>query len=130
MDLHERQQFDFMLFTAVERYVERLEQRNEGGANALAGLQSAPQGEGIWLNDFTDAIFSDFILDNVEGACFVLKALAKRALPSDGRANVGRIDAHLIALAKASFAELLRQKTIESLEQRISYQAVDTGGHE
>ena len=38
MELYERQQFDFLLQTSVERYVERIEQRNEGATNALERL--------------------------------------------------------------------------------------------
>ncbi len=124
MDLHERQQFDFLLYTATERYVERLVQRNEGADNALRRMRDNPNGEGIWLNQFTDAIFQDFLLDNVAGACFVLKALAKKSL----NMNInGRLETALPAMAKAVFAELLRQKTEESLEQASGYQAVDMG---
>jgi hypothetical protein len=116
MDLHQRQQFDFLLLTAVERFVERIEQRNEGAANALARLRADAQGQGIWLDEFAGAIFQDFLLDNIEGACFVLSALAKRHTPAQ---PAGRIEATLIAMAKAAFAELLKQKSEERLEQAL-----------
>lgn len=123
MNLHERQQFDFLLYTATERFVERLEQRNGGPEAALINLRQNADGDGVWLNDFTSAIFTDFLLDNVEGACFVLQSLAKRsvAVPSEGT-----IETMLIAMAKTVFAKLLCQKTEEALEQRGSYQP--TGG--
>jgi len=124
MNLHERQQFDFLLYTATERYVERLEQRNGGPEGALANLRHDADGQGVWLTEFTDAIFTDFLLDNAEGACFVLQSLAKRTIPPPAPAN---IETMLIAMAKSAFAKLLRQKTEESLERSASYQAV-TGG--
>jgi len=64
MDLHEKQQFDFLLNTAVERYVERLEQRNGGVTVALSRLRQDPEAEGIWLSRFTQAVFEDSLLDN------------------------------------------------------------------
>lgn len=128
MDLHERQQFDFLLHTAVERYVERLEQRNGGAAQALRKLQADPQADGIWLDRFTAAIFADFLLDNVGGACFVLAALAKRnAPPAEAGAGAATIEQALIAMAKVAFAALLAAKTEEALAQAADYQPVDTG---
>jgi hypothetical protein len=103
MDLHERQQFDFLLQVAVERYVERVEQI---GPNMVK------------LDDFTNAIFSDFLLDNADGACFVLRALAKQNAPP---ATAGNIEETLVAMAKSVFSSLLRRKVDESLEQRIGY---------
>jgi len=117
MDLHEKQQFDFLLNTAVERYVERLEQRNGGVEIALQRLRHDPDSEGIWLTRFTQAIFDDFLLSNVEGACFILKALAKR--PARTIAP-GKVEFTLLAMAQQIFADLLRQKTEEALEQRSS----------
>jgi hypothetical protein len=117
MDLHEKQQFDFLLNTAVERYTERLEQRNQGATEALQRLRQNPESDGIWLSRFTQAIFDDFLLDNAEGACFILKALAKRTIsPVSG----GKVEIVVSSMAKALFADLLRQKTEEALEQRSS----------
>jgi hypothetical protein len=90
MDLHERLQFDFLLQVAVERYVERVE--NVGAERAK-------------LEPFVDAIFGDFLLNNADGACFVLRALALH-------------EQKLIAMAKVAFVELMRSKTEESLELR------------
>jgi hypothetical protein len=121
MDLHERQQFDQLLQTAVERYVERLEQRNEGGEKALARLRANPQGEGIWLDKFVNAFFEDSLLNNTDGAAFVLRALPKRTIaPPPG----GSVDSMLKAMAASAFGALLQRKTEEELERRMSFQAV------
>ncbi len=120
MDAHERQQFDFLLATAVERYVERLEQRNEGATNALNRLRQNPEHDGIRLREFVSAVFADFLLDNPDGACFILRALPRRPIDSPPAGPVGGM---LQAMAAAAFGELLRQKTEESLEQHAAYSA-------
>lgn len=123
MDLHQRQQFDLLLQTAVERFAERLEQRNGGSLPALARLRAEPEGEGVWLGEFTRAVFADFLLDNAAGACFVLQALVKRqAPPSRG----GTIESVLLDMALVAFSNLLRLRTEEALEQRAGYQPVLT----
>ncbi len=121
MDLHERQQFDLLLQLAVQRYVERLEQRNEGAVNALLRIRTDPQGEGIWLGQFVDAVFEDFILNTPDGAAFVLRALPQRKIAAPA---AGTIEAMLRAMSVSAFGELLRQKTEEELERRTGYQAV------
>lgn len=121
MNLHEQQQFDFLLSTAVERFVERIEQRNEGAENALRRLRTEPNGEGIWLDDFTAAIFRDFLLDNPEGYCFILTALARRPAPA---VAAGKLADTLATLARHAFSELLRLKSDELLEQHTGYQAM------
>jgi hypothetical protein len=100
MDLHERQQFDFLLQVAVERYVERLEQVGP---------------ERLRISGFVDAIFNDFLLDNADGACFVLRALAQQNAPSGAAGNVEQV---LMAMAKAAFSDLIRRKIDEALELR------------
>jgi hypothetical protein len=121
MDLHERQQFDQLLQTAVERYIERLEQRNEGAENALARLRADPQSDGVWLDQFVDAIFQDFLVNNTDGAAFILRALPKRIIPSP---PPGSVDSMLRAMAASAFSALLQRKTEEELERRMSFQAV------
>lgn len=115
MQLYQRQQFEFLLLTAVDRYVERLVQRNEGAENALRKLRQDSQGEGIWLNQFVEAIFQDFLLDNVAGACFILQALAQQTIAAPMGGNIEKM---LMAMAKEAFAGLLRRKTEEFLEQQ------------
>jgi len=121
MDIYQKQQFGFFLQTATERYVARLEERFRGADGALQNVQNDPDGEGVWLTQFTDAVFEDFLLNNVEGSCFVLMALATRHVNAT---EAGTVEGTLINLAKKLFAELLLQKTIESLEQHSGYQSV------
>lgn len=118
MDLHQRQQFDFLLHTATERFVARLEERHRGAAAALAALKAAPDGAGVWLGDFVNAIFQDFLLDNADGAAFVLRSLPRRSLAAhrEGIATAEDVEKLLVELAKCLFAELLQAKTAEALE--------------
>lgn len=124
MDLHQRQQFDFLLNTAVERFAERIEQRSQGTSQALEKLRQDPEGAEIGLSLFVDALFRDFLLDNAEGACFVLCALAARRISHSASGTLAEI---LLGLARSSFADLLRKKTEEALEQRLVFQQVSTG---
>lgn len=118
MEHYERQQFDFLLMTAVERFQERLVQRNQGHEKALEGLRSDPNGEGVWLDRFVEAIFTEFLLDNMEGACFVLRALPKRRVPD---LQAGPVHEVAVRAAKHAFTELLQAKTEEFLEQTMTY---------
>ncbi|MCB9077957.1 MAG: hypothetical protein H6631_10215 [Anaerolineaceae bacterium] len=117
MELYKRQQFEFLLVTAVDRYIDRLIQRNQGAENALAKLRNAPQGDGIWLDQFVDALFEDFLLNNIGGACFILQALAKQVAAAPPS---GLIETVLVAMARDAFGDILRRKTEEVLEQQIS----------
>jgi hypothetical protein len=130
MDLHQRQQFDHLLQTATERFVARIEERHRGAEAAIAKLKAAPEGEGVWLGRFVDAIFQDFLLDNADGAAFVLRALPKRTIDGQRAAlqNAATVEAALLALAKGLFGELLLRKSLEALEQHSGYQPVQMGG--
>ena len=121
MDVYKQQQFGFFLQTATERFVARLEERFRGPEPALEKIQLDPNAEGIWLDEFTEAVFEDFLLNNVEGACFILQALAKRKTDA---VKSGNVETTLIAMAKKLFSALMLQKTIESLEQHAGYQSV------
>jgi hypothetical protein len=116
MEIHEQQQFDFLMVTAVERYTERLAYRNGGAENALQKARQDWQSEGIWLDQFVNAIFQDFLLDNIGGACFILKALSRRPLTLSNLYQ-SSVEQLLIALAKQAFSELFKQKVEEALEQ-------------
>jgi hypothetical protein len=119
MEPYQRQQFDYLLLTATERFVDRVVQRCAGHQPALDRLRADPQGEGIWLDSFVGALFQDFLLDNPAGACFVLQALARRRVrPPDP----GPVEVMLQQMAVGAFAELLRLKAEESIEQQLSYQ--------
>lgn len=123
MEHYERQQFDFLLQTAVERYVERLEQRNQGPTRSLELLRGNREGEGIWMSQFVENIFDDFLLNSDGGAAFVLRALANRKTPALPSKPGQTVEQFLIACAQAAFAELFLQKTIECLEQHSSFEA-------
>jgi hypothetical protein len=153
VNAHERQQFDMLLQTAVDRYAERLIQRNDDAENARTRLLETPEAEGVWLSGFVDAVFQDSLLDNTAGACFVVEALERRPAPSvpalidicasaaeasatsassaaeasaPSAAAVSaspRIGDVLSALARSAFAMLLRQKTAEELARRASFQS-------
>jgi hypothetical protein len=147
VNAHERQQFDMLLQLAVERYAERLVQRNDGPERAHARLRDTPDAEGVWLPGFVDAVFQDSLVDNTAGACFVLEALERRPAPAvstvpsapsapsassvlsaasaaPSASSAASVAQALAAMARAAFADLLQQKTLEELDRRASYQAV------
>ncbi|AEH48035.1 hypothetical protein [Parageobacillus thermoglucosidasius] len=122
MNPHEQQYFNLLLAMAVDRFSERIIQRNEGMQNALERLRANPQGEGIWLNEFVDAFFRDALLDNPAGSCLILQALANQYINVfsniAGRVTVGEM---LQEMAKQTFAALLHRKTEEALEQLLAF---------
>jgi hypothetical protein len=124
MELHARQQFDFLFNAAIERFVERCEQRCGGPVPALARLRDDPNSEGVWIDEFVQALFSDFLLDNPGGASFVLQALAKRPLPvvTTPAPSIGD---WLQRVSEQAFASVLAIKTEEALEQRAAFQVTD-----
>jgi hypothetical protein len=125
MELHERQQFDFFFNAAIERFVDRIEQRCGGPVPALARLRESPEAEGVWLSEFVQALFADFLYDNAAGACFILQALARRPSPVLDVQTSGSIDATLQSMARAAFGTVLAAKTEEALEQRLAFQVTD-----
>jgi hypothetical protein len=124
MDAHARQQFDFLLNAAIERFVERCEQRCGGPVPALARLRDDPNAEGVWVDEFVQALFRDFLLDSADGAAFVLQALARRPVPVI-TAPANSIGDFMQRLAEQAFAQVLARKTEEALEQRLAFQVTD-----
>ncbi|MFN8195222.1 MAG: hypothetical protein U0R80_13180 [Nocardioidaceae bacterium] len=128
MDLHLRQQFDTLLGTAGESFIERIVQRCAGQDQALALLTRDRNAEGVWLDEFVDALFADQCLDNAEGSAWVLTALQQRPIQVDrveirgasspGATQVGHV---LVSLAKAAFADLLYAKVLESMNRASVY---------
>jgi hypothetical protein len=116
--LHERAQFDFLLNTAAERFVERLVQRTGGLEEGLAALRADPNGEGVWLDEFVRAVLRDFLLDNTEGSCFVLQALADRKI--DSGLVGGTVSEALGSLAVSAFASVLALKVDQGIEMALS----------
>ena len=122
MELYRRQQFEFLVQTAVERFAERLEQRchsQQAICQAAAG-ELEPFGFG----EFIDAIFADFLLDNVDGACFILQAVPKLSIGEQQLNSRMTVEATVVALAKHQFRELLRRKIQEAIDYRSSFQPV------
>lgn len=117
MELFQKQQFDFLLMTSAERFAERIIQRCEGQDKALAKIKIDRNTEGVWLDEFVEALFEDFLLNNTGGAVFILSALERRNIEFSGK---GKIDQILQTMAKQVFGDLLHLKTIESLEQSIA----------
>jgi hypothetical protein len=126
MDLHQRQQFDFLLQTAAERFVARMEERYRGAQPALEALRADPTATTAALATFVAAIFRDFLLDDADGAAFVLRAVPRRSIAAHraALADTATVEDLMAALARGLFAELLLTKTLESLEQRAGYEAV------
>lgn len=120
MDLHERQQFDFLLQTAAERLVARLEERHRGPDAALERLRGGPDEVG----PFVDVVFADFLLDNADGGCFVLRALARRPAGEVVVISGDTVETLVVGTAKRLFAALLAAKAEEILEQHSGYQSV------
>jgi hypothetical protein len=117
MELHERAQFDFLLNTAAERFVERLVQRTGGLDEGLAALRADPQGEGVWLDEFVRAVLRDFLLDNVAGSCFVLAACERRTVEA---VVSGPVDQVLAELAVRAFADVLTVKVEQGIQLALS----------
>ncbi|MBL0938626.1 MAG: hypothetical protein IBJ03_07015 [Gemmatimonadaceae bacterium] len=128
MELYVRQQFDFFFNTAVERFVERLEQRCGGPVPAITRLRLDPNAEGVWVDEFVEALFTDFLLDNPAGAAFIVQALSRRPVPPAALSQMSTArsagDA-IQALARHIFAAILVSKTEEALEQRLAFQVID-----
>jgi hypothetical protein len=124
MDAHARQQFDFFFGSAIERFVERVEQRCGGPVPALARLREDANGDGVWIDEFVAALFTDFLLDNAAGAAFVLQALARRPVPVITQ-PAHTVDDWLQLVARQTFAGVLAAKTEEALEQRLAFQITD-----
>ncbi|GEL19898.1 hypothetical protein [Pseudonocardia asaccharolytica] len=110
MQPYQRHQFDVLMQIAADRFADRIVQRCHGRAAALNRLRSSPQGEGIWLDEYVNTLFTEFFLDDVAGSTFVLQALQKRLVTTEETvADVLR------RLAKAAFAELLTARVVETL---------------
>ncbi len=118
MDLHAQQQFELLLAQSGEQFIERIVQRCAGQENALRLLRADRNSEGVWLDEFVDAVFADWCLDNAEGAAFVLTALQRRPLALEASGTVGEL---LQAAARSAFAELLHHKVLESMSRASVY---------
>jgi len=119
---HERQYVDLLLAMAVERFSERIIQRNGGVAAALDRLRADPHGEGIWLGRFVDAFFREALLDTPGGACLILRAMADRRWEGgDELAPGSTVGDVLQYMARRVFEVLLVKKTEEALERELAF---------
>lgn len=112
MEAYQRQQFDVLLTTAVDRFAEQTVRNRDSRAAALAQLRTDPQGEGAWVGEFVHALFAEYRLDDIAGAAFVLQALQKRQVSTQET-----VSDRLVRLAKDMFLELLTAKTVEALSR-------------
>jgi hypothetical protein len=124
MEGYARQQFDFLLNAAIERFVERLEHRCGGPVPALERLRTDPNADGVWADEFVAALFRDFLLDDPSGAAFILQALERRPAPPVPPEARSIRDA-LGHLARRAFRDVLCAKTEEALEQRLAFQVTE-----
>ncbi|MGV9709953.1 hypothetical protein ACWDTI_04745 [Gordonia sp. NPDC003424] len=118
MDNYARMQFDVLLATAAESFVERIVQRCAGTDEALSRLAADPDGDGIWLSQFVDSVFAENCLDDPAGSCFVLEALSRRPIEL---AMSGTVADVLARAARMAFADLLRSKVTEAMERAQRY---------
>ncbi|HEY8416266.1 MAG TPA: hypothetical protein VIK99_10910 [Thermaerobacter sp.] len=122
MEPHERQYVDMLLAMAVDRFSERIIQRNGGVAPALQRLRADPHGEGIWLGRFVEAFFRDCLLDTPGGACLVLQALADRRWDDEEDLPIGASVGEILQyMARRVFENLLQTKTEEVLERGLAF---------
>ncbi len=123
MDLYERQQFDFLLHTALERLGLRLQERYRGAAAALEQLGQKGDSDTISppVQEFVDALFADFLLDNAAGACFVLQGLAEQPVPVK-QLPQANLEQALVQLAKTALGRLLDRKLREHLAQLAAFE--------
>jgi len=118
MEAHLRVQFDLLLHETTQNFAERLVHRCGGAEPALDGLRADPEGDGVWLSQFVDAVFSEHLLGDSSGACFVLEALDRRTLPPDPGGPVGEV---LGRLARAAFAQILSAQTAQALQRQLVF---------
>ena len=73
---------------------------------------------------FTQAMFDDFLSGQRRRSLFCVESAGKRSAPL---VQAGKVETTLLTMAQLSFADLLRQKTEEALEQRSSLEAAAVG---
>jgi hypothetical protein len=118
MELFLRQQFELLLQEATGNFTERTVQRCGGPDEALARLQSDPDGDGVHRADFVRAFFEENLLDNPAGCAFVIEALERRTLPADPGGAVPEV---LSRLAQAVFADVLTTMTAQLIQRQQIY---------
>lgn len=118
MELFLRQQFELLLQDATGNFAERIVYRCGGPDQALARLQSDPDGDGVFRSEFVHSFFEENLLANPAGHCFVLEALERRDVPADPGGNVAAV---LARLAEAAFADVLTTMTAQLIQRNQIY---------
>lgn len=118
MELHLRQQFELMLSEATGNFVERIVHRCGGEEEALRRLQTDPNAEGVWIDEFVNAFFEEHLLASVGGSAFVLEALERRTVPADAGGTVSEV---LPRLARAAFADVLAVQAAQLIQRTLVY---------
>jgi hypothetical protein len=116
MELFLRQQFEVLLQDATGNFAERTVYRCGGPDEAIAVLQSDP--EGAHRAEFVHAFFEENLLDNPAGHAFVLEALEKRTVPDVAGGTVSDV---LARLARAAFADVLTTMTTQLIQRNQIY---------
>jgi hypothetical protein len=116
MESYARQHFDVLLREAAGNFAERCVYRSGGPDAAIAALTTDP--EALGRRDFVAAFFAENLLDDTAGSCFVLEALERRSVPSDGGGPVAEV---LSRLARAAFADVLTVQTAQVVQQQQIY---------
>ncbi len=124
MEMYARAHFDILLREAAGNFAERCVHRAGGVEPALIALRQ--EAGGIGLTDFVNAFFSENLLEDAAGSCFVLEALERRSLPADPGGQVTDV---LARLARAAFADVLatrRRRSSSSSRSTPRRTTVDT----
>lgn len=116
MQLFMQQYFDTILREAAGNFAERCVHRAGGPEQALAALAADP--ESLGRSDFVSAFFSENLLEDTAGSCFVLEALEGRTLSADAGGPVAEV---LSRQARAAFADMLSVQTSQVIQQQQIY---------
>jgi hypothetical protein len=118
MEPYLQQVFDVLLRRSAEDLAERAIHRCGGLDQALAAMDSDPDGEGVWRTEFTSAVFAEQLLDSPSGAAFVLNSLARRELPADPGGPAAEV---LDRLARAAFGDALLKLARQEVQRRMAF---------
>lgn len=119
MELYQRQHAERLLALATEAFVERALHRCAGPQQALDLLRDDPDVEGLWVRQFVSAFLTDELLDNADGAAFLLAAFPRRQVTV---AVTGTVADVLVAAASQVLADLVVAKAEQALQQALVWE--------
>jgi hypothetical protein len=114
-----RQQAERLLAIATDAFVERAVHRCGGPQPALERLRDDPNGDGLWVDAFTSAFLTEELLDNPDGAAFVLRAFPRRQVTASVTGTVSDV---LLAQAHQVLSDLVVAKADQALQQALVWQ--------